>query len=193
MASIKVNRTKYGKYIRAVVSGVNGTINLKTSCSKVALHRIAKVQKKENEYRRLGCIEEILNVQWEGDEGSKGRTTIKRLMLQDLIIKFLEYKKTNIRPSSVKRLYNSMNCLMNVLGKTCPVSSINNKSIEDFKKFYKGVHKNNGININLRGIRQLVIWAVQEGYIKQRPIIKMMPTTEKIKYIKDSDWDKILR
>ena len=138
-----------------------------------------------------GIAEEV-TLSWEiGNNSHKAR--VKKITLSILVERFLKYKKTNVRPSSVKRCYNSMNCLMNVIGKTCPVNIISNKSIEDFKSFYKGKHKNNGININLRNIRSLFIWAVQEGYMKKRPIIKMMPTTEKIKYIKDSDWDKILR
>tara|TARA_E500000305_G_C4004775_1_gene229280 strand:+ start:123 stop:932 length:810 start_codon:yes stop_codon:yes gene_type:complete len=82
---------------------------------------------------------------------------------------------------------------MNVLGKSCPPQSLNNKSIETWKKcVVQQGRKNNGINIDLRSIKTLLLWAKEEGFITKMPKIKMMPTESKIKYINDSDWNKIM-
>ena len=53
--------------------------------------------------------------------------------------------------------------------------------------------ENNGINIDLRAIKTLLLWARDEGFIKKMPKIKMLPTEVSIKYINDTDWDKIMQ
>lgn len=86
------------------------------------------------------------------------------------------------------------NGLMNVVGRTCPPKTLNNESIELFKKYCKrNGRKNNGINIDLRAIKTLLLWARDEGFIKKMPKIKMLPTEVSIKYINDTDWDKIMQ
>ena len=99
-----------------------------------------------------------------------------------------------MRNATIKRYMCAYNGLMNVVGKTCQPQSLNNESIELFKKYcVMNNRKNNGINIDLRAIKTLLLWSKDEGYIKKMPKVKMMPTQVHIKYINDTDWDKIMQ
>jgi len=181
--------TKFNYY--SVIKSSNWSkvknISLKTNDEDTALERHEEVEDFENQIKRG----KQGNWTWEDDNHS-GRTRIVKFTLNKLIDKFVSIHKTNVRASTLQRYRCSYNCLTNVLGKSYPLTALNNQSIETFKKFYKGVHTNNGININLRAIKTLLLWATDEGYIKKMPKIKMMPTEEQIKYINDNDWNKIM-
>ena len=79
------------------------------------------------------------------------------------------------------------------IGKTISPTSINNDSIRSFKKLYSGIHKNGGMNCNLRGIKCFLNWAVDEGHIKKMPKIKMLDVDKDIvRYITEAQWDNIM-
>ena len=183
MAYLKKSKNRVGKcYYSSQVKSPNWnkplTIPLRTSDYEVALERHEEVEDFELALKRgVHC-----SWTWE-DADNRGRTKIIKFTLNKLIDKFVSIHKTNVRASTLQRYRCSYNCLMNVLGKSYPLTALNNQSIETFKKFYKGVHTNNGININLRAIKTLLLWATDEGYIKKMPKIKMMPTEQQIKYI----------
>ena len=129
---------------------------------------------------------------WE-NESNRGRARIVKHSVKDLVDKWLRVKSTNVRSETFKRYKVTMKSFMNVIGYTSPPSILNNQCIEHYKEFYKGKNANGGINTNLRGIKCFLLWAYDEGFIKVMPKIKMMPTEKrKPKYIKDSDWDRIM-
>lgn len=162
-------------------------ISLKTNDEDIALERHEEVEDFEHQIKRGK------EFNWSWLSNSRGRTKIKKLTLSELIDKFINTHKTNVRLSTITRYKCSYNSLMNVLGKSCPPKSLNNQSIETWKKFVvQQGRKNNGINIDLRSIKTLLLWAKEEGFITKMPKIKMMPIENKIKYINDSDWNKIM-
>ena len=163
-------------------------ISLNTTDYDDALDRHEEVELVEHNIKRGK------NFNWSWLAESKGRTTIKKLTLNELVNKFVNTHKTNVRNATIKRYMCGYNGLMNVVGRTCPPKTLNNESIELFKKYCKrNGRKNNGINIDLRAIKTLLLWARDEGFIKKMPKIKMLPTEVSIKYINDTDWDKIMQ
>jgi site-specific recombinase XerD len=195
MAYLKKNKNKVGKiYYSSRVKNAHWSkgyiyIPLRTSDYEVALERHEEVEGKEKSIKRG------IEYDWSWlDADSRGRTKIKKLTLDQLVNEFINTHKTNVRNATIKRYMCAYNGLMNVVGKTCPPKSLNNQSVELFKKDCKrNGRKNNGINIELRAIKTLLLWAKDEGYIDKMPKIKMMSTEVHIKYINDSDWDKIMQ
>tara|TARA_Y100000593_G_C4299472_1_gene332572 strand:+ start:222 stop:1358 length:1137 start_codon:yes stop_codon:yes gene_type:complete len=193
MAYLKKNKNRVGKiYYSSRVNNSHWSkgyiyIPLKTSNYELALERHQEVESFEDALKRGMTFE------WSWDKNTKGRTKIKKLTLNELVNKFVKTHQTNVRPSTIKRYLCGYNSLMSVIGKTCPPQTITNASIETWKQVVvEQGRKNNGINIDLRAIKTLLLWARDEGYIKKMPKIKMMPTQSNIKYIKDSDFTKIM-
>tara|TARA_R110002020_G_scaffold44279_1_gene127867 strand:- start:3117 stop:4256 length:1140 start_codon:yes stop_codon:yes gene_type:complete len=192
MAYLKKNKNKVGKiYYLSKIQSPNFAkdmfISLKTSDYEVALERHQEVESFEN------AIKRGITFEWSWNKDAKGKTKIKKLTLNELVNNFVKTHKTNVRPSTIKRYLCGYNSLMSVIGKTCPPQSITNASIETWKQVVvEQGRKNNGINIDLRAIKTLLLWARDEGHIKKMPKIKMMPTQVHIKYLTDSDWDKLM-
>ena len=128
---------------------------------------------------------------WE--ENSKGKAKQRTLTFEKLVEMYINEKKVFVSESTIKRERNSFNLFMKYQGKTFPPNKINNKHIVDFTKILvKKGYYNNGINIVLRNLKSLFIWSVEEEHMTKRPKIKMLQVSNKIKYIKDSDWSKIM-
>ena len=127
---------------------------------------------------------------WEVGSRGKAKSKIKTLAL--CVDEWLERTKVSMRKSSHDRYRVSLNCLINVMGKTCPIKNINNKSIEDFKRFYLGKHTKGGIDINLRGIKKFLLWCLEEGYIKKMPKVIQFNEKTPPKYINQVDWNRLM-
>ena len=194
MAYLKKLKSRNGKtYYSSRIKNVHWSkgyqmISLNTTDYELALQRHEEVEDNEKAFKN-GIK---FTWSWE-DANNRGRTKIRKLTLNELVNKFVNTHKTNVRSSTIKRYLCGYNSFMNVIGKTCPPQSLNNQSIENWKKFMvKQGRKNNGINIDLRAIKTLLLWAKDEGYIKKIPKIKMMPTQLHIKYLNDTEWDKLM-
>jgi len=161
-------------------------ISLNTTDIKEARQRHQEVEKNEK------AVKDGEDVQWSW-KSDNGRTKILRKILGGCVDEWLDAIKVSIRQSSVDRYRCSLNTFINVMGKTCPMSAINNKSIEDFKRFYLGKHKKGGIDINLRGIKKFLKWSLEEEYIKKMPKIKQFNKKTPPKYINQVDWRKLMR
>ena len=193
MAYLKKQKKRYKEHTTihyfsvVLINDKQKYISLKTTDERVALERHEEVEDYEHQLKKG------TEYQWSWLGNSKGRTKIKKLTLNELVEKFIGVHKTNVRIGTITRYKCAYNSLMNVLGKSCPPQSINNQSIETWKKcVVQQGRKNNGINIDLRAIKTFLLWSKEEGYIKQMPKIKMLPTETKIKYINESDWSKIM-
>ena len=127
---------------------------------------------------------------WEINSRGKAKSKTKTLVL--CVDEWLDRIKLTIRPSALDRYRVSLNCFINVMGKTCPIKMINNKSIEDFKKSYLGKHKKGGIDINLRGIKKFLIWCIEEEYIKKMPKVIQFNEKTPPKYINQVDWNRLM-
>ena len=161
MAYLKGNKSSNGKtYYRSQIQNSHWSkgyiyIPLKTTDYEIALQRHEEVETFEKAIKR-GIK---FSFSWE-DADNRGRTKIIKLTLNKLVSKFVSTHKTNVRQSTIKRYICAYNSLINVLGKTCPPQSLNNESIELFKKYcVMNNRKNNGINIDLRAIKTLLLWS----------------------------------
>ena len=142
-----------------------------------------------------GAVKDGNDVQWTWrNPQNRGRTRIATKRLGQVIDEWLEIKKINVRVETYRRYIISLKAFTNVIGRTSPLSNINNKSIEDFKKFYTNKHTKNGININLRGIKCFLLWALDEEHIKKMPKIHMMQTNKsKPKILNEGQWKAIMK
>ena len=126
---------------------------------------------------------------WASDTGGKSRVVLKTI--GECVEEWLDMKYTNLREQSVRRYAVSLNAFMSTLKskENEPIRNIKNKTIEDFKKAYKGQHTNAGININLRGVKAFLRWVCEEEYLENIPKIVMMPENkEKPKYLTEMNW-----
>jgi integrase/recombinase XerD len=193
VAYLKSRKNKIGKtYYASVISkfkesGKYIVISLGTSDYDDALDRHQEVEDKESAIKRGKIVE----WSWKSE---RGKTRIVKMSLRDLVSKWIELKKINVREGTWKRYVISLNAFMNAVGKGISPNSINNDTIEGFKKFYNGVHKVGGININLRGIKCFLKWAYEEGYIKKMPKVKQLKIgNSKPKIINDANWDRLMK
>ena len=143
-------------------------ISLKTTDLDEAVNRNREVTENQK------YIKEGLDVQLSWLNNAP-KTEVKAKTLRRIIDMWLAVKKLETRERTYKRYVDSMNRLVDVLGNTCPAYTINNQSIEMFKRFYKGKHTDAGININLRGIKALLTWCYDNKHIKEMPKIVMFP------------------
>ena len=195
MAYLKRQKKVYKNHITyyyfskvKVVNGKDIYISLKTSDEDEALKRHEKVEDREK------AIKRGKKFTWSWDKGTKGRTRMVSKNLGQYIDEWLEVKKVNVSDTSYKRYAISLKAFTNVIGRTSPLSNINNKSIEDFKRFYTNKHTNGGINLNLRGIKCFFIWCLEEGHITKVPKMKMMQTTKsKPKTFNEGQWKAIMK
>ena len=194
MAYLKGTKNRVGKtYYRSQIQNIHWSkgyiyISLKTDDYNTAIERHQEVEDKEK------AIKNGMKFSWSWEKDSnKGKARILKQNVQDISSKWLEMKETNVRAETHKRYKFSIQSFLNVIGHTSPLSILDNKCIEEYKSACKLFNSNGGINVNLRGIKCFLLWAMEEGYIKSMPKIKMMPTEKnKPKYINDSDWDRIM-
>ena len=194
MAYLKKSKNKVGKiYYSSQVQNYGVwknplSISLKTSDYKEAMRRHQEVEDKEKALKRG------MQFTWSWEEGNRGRTRIIAKDISMLINEWLDIKKINVRERTYDRYEDSMNRFVEVIGKTCPPKAITNKTIEQFKRYYKGRHTEGGININLRGIKCLLIWCLEEGHIDKMPKIEMMQVNKsKPKTLNEGQWKAIMR
>tara|TARA_Y100001970_G_scaffold231184_1_gene287282 strand:- start:394 stop:1527 length:1134 start_codon:yes stop_codon:yes gene_type:complete len=194
MAHFVSNKNKVGKIyyyseIKNAQEGLRKRIPLGTDYSLARdRHRIVE-QEFEKEIKQG---KEFESYGWE--IGSRGKAKIKKKNVGQYIDEWLEMKKVNVSDTSHRRYAISLKAFTNVISRIAPLSSINNKSFETFKRFYTNKHTNGGINLNLRGVKCFFIWCLEEGYIKKMPKIKMMPTTKsKPKTFNEGQWKAIMK
>ena len=194
MAYLKGNKSSNGKtYYRSRIKNVHWSkgyiyVSLNTTNYNTALERHQEVEDKEK------GIKNGMKFSWSWEkESNKGKARILKQNIQEISEKWLDMKKTNVRAETHKRYKFSIQSFLNVIGHTSPLSILDNKCIEGYKAACKLYNTNGGINVNLRGIKCFLLWALEEGYIKSMPKIKMMPTEKnKPKYINDISWDRIM-
>ena len=195
MGYLKALKSRNGKtYYSTRIKNAHWTkgyvmIPLKTTDYEIALERHEEVENCEKAIKR--GVE--FNFSWL-DSSVKGRTMIKKLTLEVLVDKFIAIHKIGVRKGTINRYKYSYKSLMDVLGKGCPINTIRTNSIETWKKCaLEQGRKNGGLNVDLRAFKTLLLWARDEDLIKKMPKIKMMPTKQHIKYINDSDWNKMMQ
>ena len=162
-------------------------VALETNDVKEARKRHQEVEDNE------GAVKDGQEVEWTWkNPQNRGRAKIKTICVGDLIDEFLKMKKVNVRASTYRRYTITLKAFTNVIGRTCPPKAINNRTIEQFKRFYQDKHQKGGININLRGIKCFLKWGLEEEHIIKMPKIVLFKIQSDIKYINEDVWEKIM-
>ena len=189
MAKLIVRRNVYYARVRWYHNNrqIEKQIPLKTSNEKVALTRLTEVRDLEK-YIRNGN-----DFDWWWLKHTTNKTKLKRLNLSDIINRWLDIRKIEVKENHFKRNIISMQRLIDVLGESFPVDTISLKDIEKFKKYYSNKHLPSGININLRAIKTFLNWCFDIGYISKKPKIKMMNEPRQLpRYINEADFNRIM-
>jgi integrase len=110
----------------------------------------------------------------------KGTSKIVDLTLKDVMPKYLSYKESKQRTSTVDRDKCSLNQLCEFVGYTKPVAELNYLDIEGDKGLINHLQKkgyyNNGINITLRHLRTFFNWLYKKARLINEPILfDMLP------------------
>jgi len=128
---------------------------------------------------------------WQRENG--GKVKLRQMSVLECIDLWLRVKETNISSESCRRYRVSLNAFIKTLPSLCPISTIKGAHIEDFKRHFKVVHSDVGININLRGIKAFLRWALCEGYLDKMVKIEMIKELKKKpKYLTESKWDRLI-
>ena len=162
-------------------------ISLDTSSKVVARDRHSGVEKLEVDIT-AGMD---FTFPWQSENG--GKVKLKQVTIKECIDLWLRVKETNVSIESCRRYRVSLNAFLITLPTLCPISTIKGRHIEDFKRHFKSVHSDVGININLRGIKAFLRWAHGEGYLESLPKIEMIKELKrKPKYLSESHWSRLI-
>jgi len=165
-------------------------ISLETNSKTDARVRHAMVEKVEDEIKEGKCFE----FPWQKDEG--GKTTIKLISVNECLDEWLELKRNNTYPETLRTYMSSLKMFLVTLKKQgdTPLRNINTQSIENFKKVQLDKERSVcGINKDLRGVACYLKYALEKEYIKQLPkILKFKEPIKPPKYINERDWSKLM-
>ena len=193
MATLTKHRNQYLSRIRqwdGVKQKVT-TIPLRSDSKATAIVR-HKVVEKSEQHIKEGIIQKHQFNDYFEWLNKEGKSTLRLLTLDEAIIKFLDTYKTDVAPSSYKRMINSLNCVKKVWKANQPIKHINSQNIEDFKRYFKSIHKVAGINLNLRNIKTFLRWCVEKELIPSMPKIKMLREPKRLfKYINEKVMSEI--
>ena len=97
----------------------------------------------------------------------------KRISLGDFTDKYIE-SRDGISPHTTKKDQLSLDLLADVVGKSLPLRALTEEKLEEFKKACKA-RKASEVTIDgyLRHIKAALTYALEKGYIKKKPKIKM--------------------
>ena len=123
-------------------------VPLRTKSKVTARERIAMVDQVQTEIIELHSKGEKYSFPWMNEEGKR---KIQYLTLEDAVAVWLKLRKSQgIAESTIDRNRQSMNTIMNVLGKSIRLTAINTKSIDRYTEVMSlKDYKPNAININL--------------------------------------------
>ncbi len=141
-------------------------ISLDTTSKTTARVRHAQVEKVEDDIKRGMNFD----FPWQKEDG--GKTAIKLVSVGDCLDEWLELKRTNSYPDTLRTYTSSLKTFIKTLkrGEDTPLRNINTQSIENFKK--NELKKNRsvcGINKDLRGVGCYLNYALEKEYIKELP------------------------
>ena len=189
MASIRKLRGKWYSRIQ-IWDGVKQKerlIPLKTSNKTDARVRNAQVEKVEQDIKN--GIEYCFS--WLSE---KSITEVVQNTVESSIAAYLNYRKTNVRPSTVIRDGVALKSFAKIVGYTTPICRINDSHIEAYKKHC--IEKNlkpTGININLRHIKTFLYRCYEVRIINIRVKVKQLDTGKPLpKYLTEFQLNEII-
>ncbi len=198
MAGMKRNATGYYIARTHLPKGSHPTeigTPLQTRDYKTALTRKIEVEKRAAE------IKAGLNVSfpWMNEDQE---LKIVHFSLEDARRKYIKARKVDrLSKGTMDIMENALKHFQRILKHSFPIETIGIKHIDQFKEkcHEKGPkyakedgYSNTTINIWLRNVKTFLIWLEERDMIPKCPKIKMLPTIDQIRYLSNSQFEKIL-
>jgi len=109
-------------------------------------------------------------------EGEYNRTTVKERRLDEVVDKYIKHKQADgLVDSSIKRIRNSMDNLINHLGSGFNYTAISTNDIDSFKRTIAGDRTPAGVNVDIRNVRTFCNWLFHTERINRQLPIKELP------------------
>ncbi|SVC41629.1 uncharacterized protein METZ01_LOCUS294483, partial [marine metagenome] len=139
-------------------------------------HSLTVARKRHDEI--MGRWDEVMD----GDEfewswqGEHNRTTVKERRLDAVVEKYIKHKQADgLVDSSIKRIRNSMDNLINHLGSGFNYTAISTDDIDSFKRTIAGDRTPAGVNVDIRNVRTFCNWLFHTERINRQLPIKELP------------------
>ena len=122
-------------------------------------------------------------------EGKHNRTTVKDRRLDAVVEKYIKHKQADgLVDSSIKRIKNSMDNLINHLGSGFNYTTISTDDIDSFKRTIAGDRTPAGVNVDIRNVRTFCNWLFHTERINRQLPIKELPEPKsKPQYLSEKD------
>jgi len=154
----------------------------------IALERLSVVRKVESDMKN-GIM---FTFPWESDAT---QTTVSRFSLSEAIHEWMSRRKLmGIRPKTLEINRNGLMHLANVIGKSCPLESVNMSLMDSFVDymFDKGLSITT-VNIHLRTIKSMLRYYWQRERLDRIPMIEQIKMDESDPiYITDAEFQSIM-
>ena len=109
-------------------------------------------------------------------EGEYARTTVKERRLDEVVERYIKHKRADgLVDSSIKRIRNSMDNLINHLGSGFNYNTINSDDIDTFKEVIASNRTPAGVNVDIRNVRTFCNWLFYTEQISRQLPIKELP------------------
>ena len=167
-------------------------VPLRTKSKVTARERIAMVDQVQTEIIELHSKGEKYSFPWMNEDGKR---KIQYLTLEHAVAVWLKLRKSQgIAESTIDRNRQSMNTIMNVLGKSIRLTAINTKSIDRYTEVMSlKDYKPNGININLRTLTTFLKWAYRRNHINNLPFVDKVKIAKSLpSYLSDMEFSKVI-
>ena len=139
-------------------------------------HSLTVARKRHDEI--MGRWDEVMD----GDEfewswqGEHNRTTVKERRLDAVVEKYIKHKQADgLVDSSIKRIRNSMDNLINHLGSGFNYTAISTDDIDSFKRTIGKDRTPAGVNVDIRNVRTFCNWLFHTERINRQLPIKELP------------------
>tara|TARA_B100000586_G_scaffold264293_1_gene234533 strand:- start:58 stop:1197 length:1140 start_codon:yes stop_codon:yes gene_type:complete len=139
-------------------------------------HSLTVARKRHDEI--MGRWDEVMD----GDEfewswqGEHNRTTVKERRLDAVVEKYIKHKQADgLVDSSIKRIRNSMDNLINHLGSGFNYTAISTDDIDSFKRTIGKDRTPAGVNVDIRNVRTFCNWLFHTEQINRQLPIKELP------------------
>ena len=152
-------------------------------------HSLTVARKRHDEI--MGRWDEVMD----GDEfewswqGEHNRTTVKERRLDAVVEKYIKHKQADgLVDSSIKRIRNSMDNLINHLGSGFNYTAISTDDIDSFKRTIGKDRTPAGVNVDIRNVRTFCNWLFHTERINRQLPIKELPEPKsKPQYLSEKD------
>ena len=122
-------------------------------------------------------------------EGEYNRTTVKERRLDEVVEKYIKHKQADgLAETSIMRIRNSLDNLINYLGSGFNYTAINSDDIDNFKRAIASDRTPAGVNVDIRNIRAFCNWLFHtERISRQLPIKQVKEPRRKPQYLTEDD------